>query len=213
VIGDMMKIGRRGSLTGRLSVTGTQGHVGYPHLADNPIHHLVRLLSALTAQPLDAGSRHFDPSTLAITTIDVGNNATNVIPATAHAVFNIRFNDVWTLDSLAAHIRARLAEVAGTARYELRFDPSNAIAFLSTPGRFVALMQQAISDITQRRASLSTSGGTSDARFISAYCEVVEFGLVGQTMHKIDEAVALDDLACLTRIYQRALELYFNAHS
>lgn len=212
-IGDMMKIGRRGSLTGRLIVQGTQGHVGYPHLADNPIHHIVRLLASLTAPALDEGSAHFDPSTLAITSVDVGNSATNVIPAQARAVFNIRFNDLWTPATLAAHIHERLKAVAGEARYELSFDPTNSISFLTQQGAFVEMMQQAIHDVTGRTAELSTSGGTSDARFIHRYCEVVEFGLIGKTMHKIDEAVGLDDLATLTRIYEHALELYFKPSS
>jgi succinyl-diaminopimelate desuccinylase len=208
-IGDMIKIGRRGSLTGRLIVHGTQGHVGYPHLADNPIHHIVRLLAALTTPALDQGSAHFEPSTLAITSVDVGNAATNVIPAQAQAVFNIRFNDLWTPDTLAAHITERLAHVADGARYSLHFDPTHSLSFLTKQGPFIDLVTTAVMDVTGRKPELSTSGGTSDARFIQAYCEVVECGLVGQTMHKIDECVALSDLDQLTQIYQRVLELYF----
>ena len=208
-LGDMIKIGRRGSLTGRLVVHGKQGHVGYPHLADNPMHHMVRLLSALLATPLDRGTQHFDASNLEITTCDVGNAATNVIANEARATFNIRFNDMWTPDSLAQEIGQRLDAVAQAARYTLTFDPTNAIAFLTKPGPFVEQVSQAVESVTGRRPKLSTTGGTSDARFITAYCPVVEFGLVGQTMHAVDERVAVNDLEQLRAIYRRALELYF----
>ncbi len=208
-IGDMMKIGRRGSLTGRLVVHGKQGHVGYPHLADNPVHHIVRLCAALLASPLDDGTQHFDPSSLAITTLDVGNPATNVIPAQAQATFNIRFNDVWTPDTLRQEIETRLARAAGSARYSLTFDPTNAVSFLTQPGAFVDLMAGAIEAETGQRPTLSTTGGTSDARFIQAFCPVVEFGLVGKTMHAVDECTPVDDLAKLTAIYARVLGAYF----
>lgn len=209
---DMVKIGRRGSLTGRLTVEGRQGHVGYPHLADNPIRGMVRLLAALDAAPLDAGTAHFDASNLEVTTLDVGNPATNVIPARARAVFNIRFNDLWTPETLAAEIERRLREAAGnTVRYEVAFDPTNAVAFLTKPGPFVAMVTEAVAAETGKRPALSTTGGTSDARFIKNYCPVVEYGVVGQTMHQIDERVAVTDLLALERITYRLLTDYFAA--
>lgn len=210
---DMIKIGRRGSLTGELTVHGIQSHVGYPHLADNPIRGMVRLLAALDATPLDAGTAHFDPSNLEVTTLDVGNPATNVIPAQAKAVFNVRFNDVWTPETLIAEIERRLREAAGnTVRYyEITFRPTNAVAFLTEPGPFVALVAHAVEAETGRRPALSTTGGTSDARFIKSYCPVVEYGVVGKTMHQVDECVAVADLAALERITNRLLASYFAA--
>lgn len=209
---DMIKIGRRGSLTGKLTVQGIQGHVGYPHLAQNPIRGMVRLLAGLEASPLDAGTEHFDPSNLEVTTLDVGNPATNVIPAQAKAVFNIRFNDLWTPETLAAEIERRLREAAGNAvRYEISFEPTNAVAFLTQPGPFVAMVADAVEAETGKRPALSTTGGTSDARFIKNYCPVVEYGVVGQTMHQIDERVAIADLAALERITHRLLTSYFAA--
>lgn len=209
---DMIKIGRRGSLTGKLTVQGVQGHVGYPHLAQNPIRGMVRLLAALDATPLDAGTEHFDPSNLEVTTLDVGNPATNVIPAQARAVFNIRFNDLWTPETLAAEIERRLRDAAGnTVRYEIAFEPTNAVAFLTQPGPFVAMVADAVEAETGKRPALSTTGGTSDARFIKNYCPVVEYGVVGQTMHQIDERVATADLTTLERITHRLLTDYFAA--
>jgi succinyl-diaminopimelate desuccinylase len=208
-LGDTIKIGRRGSLTGRLTIHGKQGHVGYPLLADNPVHHMVRLAAALLASPLDAGSTHFEASNLEITSIDVGNGAVNVIPAEARATFNIRFNDLWTSATLAAEIRALLERAANGVRFTLTFEPTNAEAFLTEPGAFTGLVADAVEAETGRRPAFSTSGGTSDARFIKAYCPVVEFGLVGQTMHAIDERVALADLDRLAKIYERVLEVYF----
>lgn len=208
---DMIKIGRRGSLTGRLTVQGKQGHVGYPHLAENPIRGMVRLLAALEATPLDGGTAHFDPSNLEVTTLDVGNPATNVVPAQAKAVFNIRFNDVWTPETLAAEIEGRLREAAGNSvRYEIVFDPTNAVAFLTEPGPFVAMVADAVEAETGRRPALSTTGGTSDARFIKSYCPVVEYGVVGQTMHQVDERVAVADLVALEAIAHRLLKAYFD---
>jgi succinyl-diaminopimelate desuccinylase len=207
---DMIKIGRRGSLTGKLTVQGVQGHVGYPHLAVNPIRGMVRLLAGLEAAPLDAGTEHFDPSNLEVTTLDVGNPATNVIPAQARAVFNIRFNDLWTPETLAAEIERRLREAAGnTVRYEVTFEPTNAVAFLTQPGPFVSMVADAVAAETGRRPALSTTGGTSDARFIKNYCPVVEYGVVGQTMHQVDERVAIADLLTLERICHRLLTGYF----
>jgi succinyl-diaminopimelate desuccinylase len=207
---DMIKIGRRGSLTGKLTVNGKQGHVGYPHLADNPIRGMVRLLAALDATPLDGGTTHFDPSNLEVTTLDVGNPSSNVVPAQAKAVFNIRFNDSWTPETLAAEIERRLREAAGNlVRYELTFQPTNAVAFLTEPGPFVAMVADAVEAETGKRPALSTTGGTSDARFIKNYCPVVEYGVVGQTMHQIDECVAVADLTALERITHRLLDSYF----
>lgn len=209
---DMIKIGRRGSLTGRLTVHGKQGHVGYPHLAENPIRGMVRLLAALDATPLDGGTAHFGPSNLEFTTLDVGNSASNVVPAQAKAVFNIRFNDVWTPETLAAEIERRLREAAGNAvRYEIGFEPTNAVAFLTEPGPFVAMVADAVEAETGRRPALSTTGGTSDARFIKNYCPVVEYGVVGQTMHQVNECVAVADLLALERITHRLLARYFAA--
>lgn len=209
---DMIKIGRRGSLTGRLTVHGKQGHVGYPHLAENPIRGMVRLLAALEATALDKGTAHFDPSNLEVTTLDVGNPATNVVPAQARAVFNIRFNDVWTPETLAAEIERRLREAAGNSvRYEIVFEPTNAVAFLTKPGPFVAMVADAVEAETGRRPALSTTGGTSDARFIKSYCPVVEYGVVGQTMHQVDERVEVADLVTLEAITHRLLTSYFAA--
>jgi succinyl-diaminopimelate desuccinylase len=209
---DMIKIGRRGSLTGKLTVLGTQGHVGYPHLADNPIRGMVRLLAALDAEPLDSGTAYFDPSNLEVTTLDVGNPATNVVPAQAKAVFNIRFNDVWTPETLAAEIERRLTQAAGNrVRFELAFEPTNAVAFLTEPGPFVTMVADAVEEQTGRRPALSTTGGTSDARFIKNHCPVVEYGVVGQTMHKVDEQVAVSDLVTLEAITHRLLSAYFAA--
>jgi len=211
-LGDMIKIGRRGSLTGHLTAHGRQGHVAYPHLTDNPIRGMVRLLAGLDAEPLDGGTAHFDASNLEVTTVDVGNPATNVVPAEARAVFNIRFNDLWTPQTLEAEIRRRLDAAAGNlVRYTLRVEPTNAVAFLTEPDAFVTLVSDAIEAETGRRPALSTTGGTSDARFIKDYCPVVEFGLVGQTMHQVDERVAVADLDRLAGIYRAALDRYFAA--
>ena len=208
-LGDMIKIGRRGSLTARLTVHGRQGHVGYPHLADNPIPRMVRILAALKATPLDAGTQHFDASNLEVTTIDVGNPATNVIPGAAKATFNTRFNDLWTPETLAAEIEKRVRAADPDAKIDLAFAPTNAVAFLTSPGPFVDLVAAAIEAETGRRPALSTTGGTSDARFIQAVCPVIEFGLVGQTMHATDERTSVDDLERLAAIYRRVIAAYF----
>lgn len=213
-LGDMIKIGRRGSLTGRIVVEGKQGHVAYPHLADNPIPGMLRLISGLLSQPLDQGTEHFDASNLEVTTVDVGNPASNVIPAEARATFNIRFNDLWTPQSLEEEIEGRLREAAGnTVRYRLSMDPTNAVAFLTPPNAFVGFIADAIKAETGFEPKLSTTGGTSDARFIVKDCPVVEFGLVGQTMHQIDERVPVADLDRLTGIYRKVLDTYFAAAS
>ncbi len=202
-LGEMMKIGRRGSLNGRLRVFGVQGHSAYPHLADNPIDRLLKMLAALTAAPLDQGNAHFQPSTLVITTVDVGNPATNVIPAEARAGFNIRFNDIHSGASLERDLRAKLDAVGGD--YDLAIEVSGE-SFLTPPGRLSDAIARAAKAETGLDCELSTSGGTSDARFIKDYCPVAEFGLVGQTMHKADERVAVADLETLTRIYGRILD-------
>ncbi|MEH3145498.1 MAG: succinyl-diaminopimelate desuccinylase [Methylobacterium frigidaeris] len=210
-LGEMIKIGRRGSLTGDLTVHGIQGHVAYPHRADNPIPHLLRLAAALLAAPLDAGTAHFDASNLEFTTLDVGNPSTNVIPATARATFNIRFNDLWTPVTLAEELRRRLAGAAQGARYDLALRPTNAVAFLTRPDAFVERVADAIAAETGLRPVLSTTGGTSDARFIKDACPVIEFGLVGQTMHQVDECVPVADLDRLAAIYRRVLDTCFPA--
>ena len=213
-LGDMIKIGRRGSLTGRIVVEGKQGHVAYPHLAENPIPGMMRLLGGLLREPLDRGAEHFDASNLEVTTVDVGNPASNVIPAEARVTFNIRFNDLWTPQTLEEEIERRLRETAGnTVRYHLTMDPTNAVAFLTPPNAFVGFITDAIEAETGRRPKLSTTGGTSDARFIVKDCPVVEFGLVGQTMHQVDERVAIADLDRLAGIYRRVLDAYFTQSS
>jgi succinyl-diaminopimelate desuccinylase len=206
VLGDTIKIGRRGSLNGTLIVAGRQGHAAYPERADNPIPKLMRLLDALTAAPLDKGTPHFDASNLEIVSVDVGNPAFNVIPAQARARVNVRFNDLWTPETLAAELRRRLDSVG--MKFTLEFEPCNAPAFLTTPDAFTKLVADAVERKTGRRPALSTSGGTSDARFIRAYCPVVEFGLVGATAHMVDEHVAVADLEGLTEIYAAILEDY-----
>jgi succinyl-diaminopimelate desuccinylase len=205
-LGEMIKIGRRGSLNGALIVSGTQGHVAYPNLADNPIPRLIKIVEALFSQPLDDGSAHFGPSNLEFTSVDVGNPTVNVIPGEARARFNIRFNDRHTQSSLKTLIEQRAAEKAGGARWRIEWEPSNADAFLTSPGPLVALVSDAIADVTGRTPALSTSGGASDARFIKNYCPVVEFGLANATMHRVDECVPLADLVTLTAIYRRILE-------
>jgi succinyl-diaminopimelate desuccinylase len=213
-LGDMIKIGRRGSLTGKLVVEGRQGHVAYPHLAENPIPGMLRLLDGLLREPLDRGSAHFDASNLEVTTVDVGNPATNVIPAEARATFNIRFNDLWMPQSLEEEIDRRLREAAGnTVRYSLTVNPTNAVAFITEPNAFVGFISDAIAAETGRPPVLSTTGGTSDARFIVKHCPVVEFGLVGQTMHQVDECVAVADLDRLAAIYRKVLDAYFSRSS
>jgi succinyl-diaminopimelate desuccinylase len=208
-LSDMIKIGRRGSLNGTLVVTGTQGHVAYPQLSDNPVRGIVALLSALMSAPLDDGSTHFDPSNLEFTSIDVGNKTVNVIPSEARARFNIRYNDRHTQDEVKALIEQRTKAAAGAIRWRIEWEPSNADVFVSAPGAFVDLVRAAVADVTGKSPALSTSGGTSDARFIKDYCPVVEFGLVNTTMHKIDERVPTADLVTLTAIYRKVLERYF----
>jgi succinyl-diaminopimelate desuccinylase len=209
-LGDTIKIGRRGSLNGTLIVTGKSGHVAYPQRADNPVRGLVTLINALQNEPLDNGSATFQPSGFEFTTIDVGNKTVNLIPDEARARFNIRFNDCHSIESLIMLLQARAEKAAaGKIRFALKFDPSNAGVFVTEPGPFTELVSNAVFEATGRKPELSTTGGTSDARFITHYCPVVEFGLVGQTMHAIDERVPVADLVALTAIYRRIIEKYF----
>jgi succinyl-diaminopimelate desuccinylase len=209
-VGDTIKVGRRGSLNGTLVVTGRQGHVAYPQLAENPIRTLTGLLTALMVQPLDQGSTHFEPSNLEFTSVDVGNPVVNLIPGEARARFNIRFNDCHNQASLKTLIEARVqAASPAQARWRIDWEPSNADVFLAEPGPFLDLVVGAIAEIAGRSPKLSTTGGTSDARFIKSYCPVLELGLVGVTMHQTDERTAVADLALLTAVYRRILERYF----
>jgi len=210
-LGDAIKIGRRGSLSGTLTVTGKQGHVAYPQLADNPIRYLVRIMSALMSESLDFGTEHFDASNLEFTSVDVGNRATNIIPGQAHARFNIRFNDRHTQSSLKQWIETRGVQAArGDVTCSVEYAQGNSDAFLTQPGPFVNLVTDAVAEVTGRRPALSTSGGTSDARFIKDFCPVIEFGLVGKTMHQVNEHVPAVDLIALAAIYRNVLEKYFS---
>ena len=210
-IGDTIKVGRRGSLNGTLVITGKQGHVAYPQLADNPVRGLVTLMSALMATPLDHGSAHFDASNLEFTSIDIGNTVVNLIPGEARARFNIRFNDCHSQTSLQDPDRApgrrrrpRTREAgASTGSRRTR------TCFFTGPSPFLDLVVAAIKEVTGQAPKLSTTGGTSDARFIKDYCPVLEFGLVGATMHQVDERTAVADLATLTAVYRKILERYF----
>ncbi len=208
-LGDAIKIGRRGSLSGTLTVFGRQGHAAYPHLADNPIPHLMALLDSVLGAPLDQGTEHFQPSNLEVTSVDVGNPAFNVIPAKAIARFNIRFNDSWTSDSLISWLRDRFDTTGGGVRYELDFEPAVSDVFRTEASGLIGTLSDAVEAVIGRRPKLSTDGGTSDARFIKDYCPVVEFGLVGRTMHQIDERVPIGDLESLAAIYERFLDGYF----
>ena len=191
-------------------MTGTQGHVAYPQRADNPIRGLVALVAALQAEPLDRGTAQFSPSHLEFTSVDVGNSPFNVIPGQARAKFNIRYNDLHTRESLRELVETRLAKAAGNRiKAHIVWEPSNSNVFVTKPGPFTDLAVAAIEDVTGRRPELSTSGGTSDARFISSYCPVIEFGLVGQTMHQIDERTPVADLEQLTKVYRGVLDRYF----
>jgi succinyl-diaminopimelate desuccinylase len=210
VLGDTIKAGRRGSLNGTLIVTGKQGHVAYPERADNPVRGLVTLITALQA-PLDQGSAQFAPSNLEFTSIDIGNTTVNVIPGEARARFNIRYNDCHSLSSLKALLEQRAKAAAGKRiNHAFEWQPSNADVFATKPGPFTDLAVAAIAEVTGRTPKLSTSGGTSDARFIKDYCPVLEFGLVGQTMHAVDERVPTNDLVALTAVYRRIIEKYFS---
>jgi succinyl-diaminopimelate desuccinylase len=211
-LGDTIKIGRRGSQNGTLIVHGKQGHVAYPERADNPVTGLVTLISTLKSEPLDSGSKFFDPSNLEFTSVDVGNRTVNLIPAEARARFNVRFNDLHNQESIKVLLEQRaLKAAAGKIRFSFEWEPSNADVFVVEPGPFTDLVANAVAEVTGRRPALSTSGGTSDARFLKNYCPVVEFGLVGQTMHAIDEHVPVAELVALTEIYKKILDRYFGS--
>ncbi len=209
-MGEMMKIGRRGSMTARITATGVQGHSAYPHRAKNPLTALVKLLAKLDAEPLDRGNADFDPSTLAITTIDCGNPANNVIPARATATINIRFNDTHSGETLTAWLRSEAEAVAEATGVEIDLALSvSGEAFVTPPGEFATLVAKAILAETGRKPQRSTSGGTSDARFVKDHCPVIEFGLVGKTMHQVDERVEVAHIRTLKAIYGRILRDYF----
>ena len=212
--GDMIKIGRRGSMTVDMVVRGVQGHVAYPERLDNAIHRLSALIEALVREPIDEGSTHFQPTSLQFTTVDVGNKATNIAPGIATARFNTRFNDLWTSKTLLAHLIERLeranAALGGNGLFELKHEVSGE-SFYTPPGPLSDLVAGAIRDVTGVEAELSTTGGTSDARFIRAYCPVLEFGLVGESMHKVDEKSAIADLKTLADVYETVLDRFFSA--
>ncbi|PRD49610.1 succinyl-diaminopimelate desuccinylase [Phyllobacterium myrsinacearum] len=218
-LGDMIKIGRRGSLSGTVTVHGVQGHAAYPHLADSPVRGLVTLVDSLLYPAFDKGTKNFQATNLEVTTIDVGNPAVNVIPAKATATFNIRFNDTWTDETLMAEIHNRLDKASGRRKlrpgrktpvnYELVWRDRPSHVFLTHDEKLIGTLTASVEAVTGKRPQLSTSGGTSDARFIKDYCPVVEFGLVGQTMHMVDERVAVADLETLTQIYERFIADFF----
>ena len=209
-LGDCIKVGRRGSQSGTLYVDGVQGHVAYPQRASNPVPDIARMIVAISDEPLDRGSAQFQPSNLEFTSVDVGNAASNVIPGQARAKFNIRYNDLHTQAGLRELVETRLAKAAGNRiKARIVWEPSNSNVFLTRPGPFTDLAASAIEDVTGRKPELSTTGGTSDARFISSYCPVIEFGLLGQTMHQVDERASVADIEKLTRIYRGILERYF----
>ncbi len=205
-LGEMAKIGRRGSLTGELRVLGRQGHTAYPQRADNAAHRAVAMLAALLAEPIDEGTSWFQPSNLQVTSIDIGNPASNVVPGAARARFNIRYNDLQTAASLERWLRERLDRQGGG--YELELS-SSGDAFLTEPGPLSDLLAASVEEVTGVRPELSTSGGTSDARFVRRYCPVIEFGIVGSTMHQVDEHVAVADIEALARVYEVFLRRFY----
>jgi succinyl-diaminopimelate desuccinylase len=209
-LGDEIKIGRRGSLNGELVVHGKQGHAAYPQLADNPVPKLARLIDRLSSTPLDTGTPDFEPSSLQVTVISAPNTATNVIPREARAKFNIRYNDLWRRPKVEAWVREQCAMAAKelSARFEVSFSGTGDV-FLTKPGPLVETMRRTVGELTGRNPALTTGGGTSDARFIQAYCPVIEFGLVNETIHAVDERVAVADLEQLTAIYERFIAGYF----
>ena len=209
-MGDMIKIGRRGSMNAHFKVTGKQGHAAYPHRANNPLPAMMRLLDRLASHELDQGSGHFDPSTLAVVTVDTGNKATNVIPAQCRGVVNIRFNDHHSGASLSDWLRGEADKIAG--EFGLQVDVEIKISgesFITPPGALSDLVAGAVEAETGVQPELSTTGGTSDARFVKAHCPVVEFGLVGQSMHQVDEHVRVEHIEQLKSIYSRVLRNYF----
>lgn len=210
VMGEMMKNGRRGSMTARIEARGVQGHAAYPHRAKNPLPVLVSLLDRLARHRLDEGNALFDPSTLALTSVDTGNPASNVIPAKAQAVLNIRFNDLHSGASLTAWLEAEIARTQAETGIDFSLVVKvSGESFVTPPGWFTDLVADAVEAVCDRRPALSTSGGTSDARFIKDHCPVVEFGLVGQSMHKVNEHVAIEQVHQLKAVYRRMLDRYF----
>ena len=205
-LGEMIKIGRRGSVNGVITVKGVQGHVAYPHLADNPIPKLIKILENLINQKLDDGTEHFQPSNIEITSIDIGNTATNVIPKEALANFNIRYNDIFDREKIEEEVHNRIRSL--NYDYSIKFEHSGD-SFLTSPGKLTKNLSKIIEDQTGNTPELSTSGGTSDARFIKDYGNVVEFGLIGATMHKVDESASIKDIKNLTEIYYQLLKKYF----
>jgi len=208
-LGDMIKIGRRGSVNMWVTVTGTQGHVAYPHLAKNPVPVLLALLTELNGRKLDGGTEHFQPSNLEITSIDAGNGATNVIPESVTAQLNVRFNTEHTGQALIDWVRSVCDKYESDGISIGLQAHKSGDAFLTEPGPFPRLIRQAVKDVLGTEPEFSTSGGTSDARFIKDFCPVAEFGLIGRTMHKVDECVHTDDIVNLSRIYARILQGYF----
>ncbi len=210
VMGEMMKIGRRGSMTAYFTVTGVQGHSAYPHRAKNPLPAMAKLVDRLASHTLDEGTEHFDPSTLAVTTIDTGNTANNVIPAETRATVNIRFNDAHTSDRLTGWLRGVADSVAAETGVEITMRTQvSGESFFTSPGELSALVARAVEAETGVVPEMSTSGGTSDARFVKNHCPVVEFGLVGKTMHQVDERVEIAQIGQLKQIYTRILREYF----
>ena len=210
VMGDCIKVGRRGSQSGTLIVDGVQGHVAYPHRASNPVTVISQLIVVTSDEPLDQGSAQFQASNLEFVSVDVGNGAFNVIPGQARATFNIRYNDLHTQATLRELVETRLANAAGNRiKARIVWEPSNSNVFLTKPGAFTDLAVAAIEEVTGRKPELSTTGGTSDARFISSYCPVIEFGLLGQTMHQVDERASVKDIEQLTKVYRGILDRYF----
>ena len=205
-LGEMVKIGRRGSISGWLTVHGMQGHTAYPHLADNPLPRMIEMLRAITSEELDEGTDHFQPSNLQLTTLDVGNTATNIIPGEVRAAFNVRFNDLHTSGSLMAWVKEKFDAIGGD--YDVEFQITGE-AFLTPPGKLSSLLSEAVEQATGLKPDLSTTGGTSDARFIKDFCPIAEFGLISQSMHKVDECVRLSDMEQLTNIYEIFLDGYF----
>jgi len=210
-LGEMIKIGRRGSITGKLSIIGTQGHVAYPHIANNPSNTMIKILKKIKEMKLDKGTKNFQPSNLEITKINVDNHADNVIPGSADAVFNIRFNNKHSSGSLKRKLNSIFRSITQKTKckFKVKYEVSGE-AFLTKPNKTTYMIQRTIKKITKIKPKLSTTGGTSDARFIRKIAPCLEFGLVGKTMHKIDESVSISDLKKLTKIYINILENYFN---
>jgi len=209
-LGEMIKIGRRGSMTGRLNIIGTQGHVAYPHRANNPSHTMVKILKKIKELKLDSGTKNFQPSNLEVTKINIDNHADNVIPGSAHAVFNIRFNDKHSSSSLKRKLNMIFKSMSKKTKckFKINYEVSGE-AFLTKPNKTTYMVQNTIKKITKIKPKLSTAGGTSDARFIRKIAPCLEFGLVGKTMHKVDESVPLSDLKKLSNIYLNILNNYF----